>query len=64
VKGFAPRRDQSLSKQLERLKFMIFIILYALAVLTFVFWVLGWSLWHSYLAFSRFFRAHNHKRHI
>ena len=43
---------------------MIFIILYALAILTFVCWLAGWSLWHTYLAFVRFFKTHNHKRHI
>ena len=36
---------------------MVIIILYILAVLTFFFWILGWSLWRSYLAFSRFFKA-------
>jgi len=41
---------------------MISIILLALANLGFVFWILGWGLWHSYLAVSRFFMAHHHKR--
>ncbi|MDR3456256.1 MAG: hypothetical protein P4N60_02330 [Verrucomicrobiae bacterium] len=36
---------------------MISIILLALANLGFAVWILGWSLWHSYLALSRFFKA-------
>jgi hypothetical protein len=46
----------------ERIKIMIFFILYALGTFAFVCWILGWSLWHAYLAFSRFFKIHNHKR--
>jgi hypothetical protein len=41
---------------------MILIILYVLAVVAFGFWILGWSLWHSSLAITRFFMAHTHKR--
>ena len=41
---------------------MISIILLALANLGFVFWILGWGLWNSYLAVSRFFMAHHYKR--
>jgi hypothetical protein len=41
---------------------MISLILYALAVLALVCWILGWCLWHAYLAFSRFFKTRNHKR--
>jgi len=36
---------------------MIALILYALAILTFDCWILGWCFWHAYLAFSRFFRV-------
>jgi hypothetical protein len=43
---------------------MFFIILYALAVITFGLWVLGWSLWHSYRVISRFFTARNHERRV
>ena len=45
-----------------KIKFMISLIVYALAVLTLACWILGWCLWHAYLAFSRFFTTHNHKR--
>ena len=41
---------------------MIILILYALAILAFACWILGWCLWHGYLAFSRFLKTHNHKR--
>ena len=40
---------------------MTIIILYVLAVLTFFSWILGWGLWHSYLAVSRFFMGQHHK---
>lgn len=41
---------------------MIALILYALTIFTFACWILGWCFWHAYLAFSRFFKIHNHKR--
>jgi hypothetical protein len=41
---------------------MIFFILYALAVLILVCWILGWCFWLAYLAFSRLFKTHSHKR--
>jgi hypothetical protein len=40
---------------------MIFLILYALAILILACWILGWCFWHAYLVCSRFFKTHNHK---
>jgi hypothetical protein len=41
---------------------MISLIIYALAILALVCWVLGWCLLHAYLVLGRYLRTHNHKR--
>ncbi len=40
---------------------MMFLILYALVILAFTCWVLGWCSWHAYLVVNRFFKTHQHK---
>jgi uncharacterized membrane-anchored protein len=41
---------------------MIFLILYAVAMLALLGWAVEWCLWHACLAISRFFKTHKRKR--
>ena len=43
---------------------MVSLVLYALAILVLACWILGWCLWHAYLALGRFLKTHSHKRSI
>jgi hypothetical protein len=40
---------------------MISLMLYAVAVISLVCRILGWCIWHAYLAYTRIFKAHNPK---